>query len=107
MDTNKDIQYDIKGHGGSLGGFALNYKSKTDHNKALKVITSFAKENKIQDYGSYVADSVYDTINGKSFVYIQNNEIDISNLYAEVAPKAMRIGATTKGIECTVDIKED
>ena len=104
MHTNKDIQEEIKWHGGSLGGFALNYKSKTDHNKALKVITSFAKENKIQSYGSYVADSCYDTINGKSFVYIQNNEIDVSNLYAEVAPKAMIVGATTQGIECTFDI---
>ena len=104
MQSNKDMKNKKKWHGGGLGGFALNYKSKTDHNKTLKVITSFAKENKIQNYGSYVADSVYDTINGKSFVYIQSNGIDVSGLYAEVAPKAERIGATTQGIGCTVNI---
>ena len=42
---------------------------------------------------------------GKIFVYIQNNSIDVSSLYSEVAKKAEVVGSRTLGLKCTVDIK--
>tara|TARA_B100000508_G_scaffold53351_1_gene41334 strand:- start:884 stop:1201 length:318 start_codon:yes stop_codon:yes gene_type:complete len=99
------IRNELKFHGNAIGGFALNFKCKENHNIALQKIEKFAEHNQIKDYGVYVDNSPYKTMKGKIFVYIQNNSIDVSSLYSEVAKKAEVVGSRTLGLKCTVDIK--
>jgi hypothetical protein len=99
------IRNELKFHGNVIGGFALNFKSKENHNVALETVQKFAKDNQIKDYGFFVDNSPYQTCKGKMFVYIQNNSVDISSLYSEVAKKAEIVGSRTTGLKCTVDIK--
>ena len=45
------IRNELKFHGNVIGGFALNFKSKENHNVALETVQKFAKDNQIKDYG--------------------------------------------------------
>jgi hypothetical protein len=95
-NEKKDIDRDIKGNGGSLGGFSLNFSSKEDEEKALKVVTAYAKEKGIKKFGSYKNKGMGSS-KGRTQIYINNNDEDVSDLYKKLAKDAEVVGKSVSG----------
>ena len=95
-NSKKSIERDIKGNGGSLGGFSLNFSSKEDEKEALKAVTAFAKENGIKDFGSYKNKGM-GAAKGRSQIYINNNDSDVADLFKKLAGKAEVEGKSVSG----------
>ena len=93
-----DINRDIEGNGGTLGGFSVNFKNTNDEKKALKTITAFAKKNRISDYGTYIYTGM-GSAKGKTQVYIKNNKVDVSDLFREVGVRGEVVGKTVAGMK--------
>ena len=93
-----NVNRDIEGNGGSLGGFSLNFDSSGDEKKALTAVEKFAKKNRIRDYGTYTYSGM-GSAGGKTQVYIKNNKVDVSDLYREVGTKGNVVGKSVAGMQ--------
>ena len=97
-NDTKDIERDIKGNGGSLGGFSLNFASKEDEKEALRAITNFAKKNGIEKFGSKENKGM-GSAKGRTQIYIQNNDTDVADLFRALAKDGEVVGKSVSGMD--------
>jgi len=97
-NDTKDIERDIKGNGGSLGGFSLNFASKEDEKEALRAVTNFAKKNGIEKFGSK-ENTGMGSAKGRTQIYIQNNDTDVADLFRALAKDGEVVGKSVSGMD--------
>tara|TARA_B100000809_G_scaffold245710_1_gene272936 strand:+ start:755 stop:1306 length:552 start_codon:yes stop_codon:yes gene_type:complete len=97
-NDTKDIERDIKGNGGSLGGFSLNFASKEDEKEALRTVTNFAKKNGIEKFGSKENKGM-GSAKGRTQIYIQNNDTDVADLFRALAKDGEVVGKSVSGMD--------
>ena len=97
-NDTKDIERDIKGNGGSLGGFSLNFASKEDEKEALRTVTNFAKKNGIEKFGSK-ENTGFGSAKGRTQIYIQNNDTDVADLFRALAKDGEVVGKSVSGMD--------
>ena len=97
-NDKKDIDRDIKGNGGSLGGFSLNFSSKEDEEKALKAVKAYADEHGIKDFGSYENKGM-GSAKGRNQIYIhaKGMDHDVADLFKKLAKDGEVVGKSVAG----------